>query len=167
MHQLYIGTQRRLTPVSILPSALSQGAATLLQQQQIQLQASKASLHQHLSAAMSIQHKTSLQPFITSAAHAALCSSLTLICRLAQDARTAEQQHAYSSSIPLWKQALAALEEAAADCNAVQGEQLAQQEAVTHLHHVAAASNATQPDATPSSQSAEGDAQHSAAAFSG
>ncbi len=90
-----------------------QGAATVLQQHQDQVHASRVSLANHLAAAIAVTHGHHSRPFVTAAAHGALCNSVELIRRLAEEAQTADQQHGYSGTVPGWKQALLALQEAA------------------------------------------------------
>ena len=91
---------------------VSQGAATLLQQYQDQIHASRVSIAAHLAAAIHIVPHQLPQPFITSAAYSTLCSSAELISQLAEEAHTADQQHAYSSTVPGWQPALMALQAA-------------------------------------------------------
>ncbi len=83
----------------------------LLQQHQDHLHASRVSLADHLAAAIPVEQNQ--VPFMTTAAHAALCNSAELTTRLAEEAQAADQQHSYSSAVPGWKQALAALQQAA------------------------------------------------------
>ena len=94
-----------------------QGAALLIQQHESQLRASSETLTKHMTTAVPIDSTpNSTQPahiFITVAAHSALCDSLDLVSRLAEEARTADQQHAYSGIVPGWAQGSAALQQAA------------------------------------------------------
>lgn len=108
----------------------AQGVATLLQHSESQLHASRRALAAHISTALLLptSHQQGSQqesqqgpqqgsqPFITSGAYATLCDSATLITRLAGEAQVADQQHSYSSKVPVWKEALAALQAAAAEC---------------------------------------------------
>ena len=106
-----------------------QGAATLLQGCESQLHASSSALASHLSSALPlpIRHKQRSQqgsqqgskPFITSQAHATLCDSAHLVIRLAREAQAADQQHGYSSKAPAWKEALDALQAAAAQSTSI------------------------------------------------
>ena len=91
-----------------------QGAAVLVEQHESQLFSSRTTLAQHLSAALPVGNRNqTAQLFITAAAHTALCDSIHLVIRLADEARMADQQHAYISSVPSFAQALAALQAAA------------------------------------------------------
>lgn len=90
-----------------------QGAAACLQQYQDKIHASRVSLGNHLAAAIPVVHNQHTEPFITTDAHAALCSSTDLIKQLAAEAQAADEQHDYSGVVPGWVQAAAALQEAA------------------------------------------------------
>ena len=104
----------------------TQGAATLLQGFEKQLQASSSALAVHLSSALPLPLpirpkqgaqqglQQGFQPFITSQAHASLCDSVHLVTRLAGEAKAADSQHGYTSKAPAWKEALDALQAAAA-----------------------------------------------------
>ncbi|KAL0028971.1 hypothetical protein WJX77_009058 [Trebouxia sp. C0004] len=93
--------------------ATLQAAATVLQQHRDQIHASRVNLANHLAAAIPVIHDHHSQPFVTAAAHDALCNSMELIRRLAEEAQTADQQHGYSGTAPGWKPALLALQAAA------------------------------------------------------
>ena len=86
----------------------------MLQHHEQQLHSSRSSLFLHLSAALPIRHNQQSQPLVTPEAHSALCHSAQLVSRLAQEAQSADQKHGCSRALPAWKQALAALQEAAA-----------------------------------------------------
>ena len=128
----------------------------LLQGCESQLHASRSALAVHLSSALPlpIRQEQGLQqgsqqgsqPFVTSQAHATLCDSAHLVTRLARESQAADQQHGYSSKAPAWKEALDALQAAAAQSasigteagnNRAVGEQLQQQ-------HVGKSSEAVQ-----------------------
>ena len=92
---------------------MPQGAAGLLQRQQDQLHAARVDLAAHLADAVLVVYHKRSRPFITLAAHAAFSGSVRLVGQLAQEAKEADQQHRYSSTVPAWKQALMALQQAA------------------------------------------------------
>lgn len=100
-----------------------QGAAQLIQHYEHQLHASRTALAQHLADALPLPAQPpspAPQLFITVPFHTSLCSSVELVKRLAEDAKAADGQHSYSSSVPSWAQALSALQQAAAQAQSLQ-----------------------------------------------
>ncbi|KAA6426067.1 MAG: hypothetical protein FRX49_03919, partial [Trebouxia sp. A1-2] len=118
LHWLLADTTRLVSAVgrvegNAAAKSTLQGAAKVLRQHQDQVHASRVGLANHLAAAIPVIHDHHSRPFITAVAHCALCNSMELIRRLAEEAQTADQHQGYSGTVPGWKPALLALQEAA------------------------------------------------------